>query len=97
MTCQLPRERSRRHVHYSKTWLKSICKPKVQKKVCFSVFIILYPIQFAVGLVILEAFYGSSELGNEMKGLMVDVTIAVQALVHNSQVYISGHRPKVDR
>lgn len=51
---------------------------------------------FTIGLVISEAFYGPSDAGDEAKDLMVDVTIAVQALVHNSQVYISGHRSKVN-
>jgi len=45
--------------------------------------------------VISEATYGPSEPDEEGKGLIVDVTIAVQALVHNSQVYVAGHRSKV--
>jgi len=46
------------------------------------------------GLVILEASYGPTEQDDETKGLILDVTLAVQALVHNSQVYIAGHRTK---
>jgi acetaldehyde dehydrogenase (acetylating) len=47
------------------------------------------------GLVITEAIYGVSEPDEEAKSLSVDVTIAIQALVHNGQLYIPGHRPKV--
>jgi DnaJ family protein C protein 11 len=49
----------------------------------------------STGLIILEATYGPSESDDETKDLMIDVTIAIQALVNNSQVYISGHRTKV--
>jgi hypothetical protein len=51
---------------------------------------------FVAGLVILEASYGPSDADDDAKDLIVDVTIAVQALVNNSQVYISGHRTKVN-
>ena len=47
------------------------------------------------GLVIGEAIYGLTEPDEEAQSLLVDVTTAVQALVHNSQVYIPGHRSKV--
>jgi len=46
------------------------------------------------GLVILEATYGPTTLGIETAGLDVDVTIALQALVHNSQLYVSNKVPK---
>ncbi|KAH0834869.1 hypothetical protein J3R83DRAFT_10498 [Lanmaoa asiatica] len=46
------------------------------------------------GLVILEATYGPTSLDNETAGLDVDVTIPLQALVHNSQVYVSNRVPK---
>ncbi|KAG9311685.1 hypothetical protein JVU11DRAFT_7922 [Chiua virens] len=46
------------------------------------------------GLVILEAAYGPRPMDNETAGLDVDVTIPVQALVHNSQVYVSNKVPK---
>ncbi|KIM85726.1 hypothetical protein PILCRDRAFT_5383 [Piloderma croceum F 1598] len=46
------------------------------------------------GLVIVEASYGPSEQDSGTKDLVMDVTIALQALVHNSQVYIAGHRTK---
>jgi Domain of unknown function (DUF3395) len=47
------------------------------------------------GLVITEAMYGVTEPDEEAKSLSVDVTIAVQALVHNGQLHIPGHRSKV--
>lgn len=50
-----------------------------------------------LGLLILEALYGPSEQDNESKDLVMDVTVAVQALVHNSQVHITGLRTKVSR
>ncbi|KIJ61429.1 hypothetical protein HYDPIDRAFT_31300 [Hydnomerulius pinastri MD-312] len=46
------------------------------------------------GLVILEAIYGPAWPDKETAGLDVDVTIPLQALVHNSQVYVSGKLPK---
>ncbi|KIJ14593.1 hypothetical protein PAXINDRAFT_169736 [Paxillus involutus ATCC 200175] len=46
------------------------------------------------GLVILEAIYGPTCPDNETTGLDVDVTVPLQALVHNSQVYVSGRLPK---
>lgn len=45
------------------------------------------------GLIILEASYGPSP-DNEATGLDVDVTVPLQALVHNSQLYISNRTPK---
>lgn len=54
---------------------------------------VVYPC--LVGLVVKKATYGPSEQDDDTKGLNVDVTIAVQALVHNSQVYVPGHRSKV--
>jgi DnaJ family protein C protein 11 len=42
------------------------------------------------GLVILSATYGP-----ECRNVAMDVTVPVQALVHNSQVYVPGHRTKV--
>lgn len=48
-----------------------------------------------LGLVILEATYGPTSVGNETAGLDVDVTIPLQALVHNSQLYVSNKIPKV--
>ncbi|KAI0305326.1 hypothetical protein B0F90DRAFT_1703523 [Multifurca ochricompacta] len=46
------------------------------------------------GLVILEASYGPTDPDPEAKDLVVDVTVAIQALVHKSQLYIPGERPK---
>lgn len=43
----------------------------------------------------MEASYGPSDLDNDTKDLIMDVTIPIQALVHNSQLYIAGHRTKV--
>jgi Domain of unknown function (DUF3395) len=47
------------------------------------------------GLVILEASYGPIDPDPEARDLVVDVTVAIQALVHKSQLYIPGHRSKV--
>lgn len=43
------------------------------------------------GLVILSATYGPE---TDAENLTIDVTVPVQALVHNSQVHIPGHRTK---
>lgn len=49
-----------------------------------------------VGLVIVEAKYGpKDDEGDATKGLVLDVTIPLQALVNNSQLYIPGGRSKV--
>ncbi|KAI6006956.1 hypothetical protein EDD15DRAFT_2358022 [Pisolithus albus] len=45
------------------------------------------------GLIILEATYGPSP-DKEATDLDVDVTVPLQALVHNSQLYISSRTPK---
>ena len=47
------------------------------------------------GLVILEALYGPLERDEAAEGLDLDVTVALQALVHRSQLYIPGRRSKV--
>lgn len=47
------------------------------------------------GLVVLEASYGPIDPDPEARDLVVDVTVAIQALVHKSQLYIPGHRSKV--
>lgn len=47
------------------------------------------------GLVVLEASYGPSDPDPEARALIVDVTVAIQALVYKSQLYIPGHRSKV--
>jgi hypothetical protein len=47
------------------------------------------------GLVVLEASYGPMDSDPEARDLAVDVTVAIQALVHKSQLYIPGHRSKV--
>lgn len=53
-------------------------------------------IRFSVGLVIEEARYGPAGHGEEQaRQLDIDVTIPLQALVHNSQLYIPGGRSKV--
>lgn len=46
------------------------------------------------GLVVLEASYGPIDSDPEARDLAVDVTVAIQALVHKSQLYIPGHRSK---
>ncbi|KIP02137.1 hypothetical protein PHLGIDRAFT_130897 [Phlebiopsis gigantea 11061_1 CR5-6] len=47
------------------------------------------------GLVIVDARYGPTEYGDDaVQGLDVDVTIPLQALVNNSQLYIPGGRSK---
>ncbi|GBE87408.1 DnaJ-domain-containing protein [Sparassis latifolia] len=46
------------------------------------------------GLIIVEALYGPSERDESTKGLDVDVTVPVQALVNKSQLYIPGRRSK---
>ncbi|KAH9171068.1 hypothetical protein EDB89DRAFT_1192482 [Lactarius sanguifluus] len=46
------------------------------------------------GLVVLEASYGPTDPDPEARALVVDVTVAIQALVHKSQLYIPGHRSK---
>ncbi|KAG1731597.1 uncharacterized protein EDB91DRAFT_711776 [Suillus paluster] len=43
------------------------------------------------GLVILSAMYGPE---TDARNLTIDVTVPVQALVHNSQVCVPGHRTK---
>ncbi|KAI6104396.1 hypothetical protein F5141DRAFT_1216932 [Pisolithus sp. B1] len=45
------------------------------------------------GLIILEATYGPSP-DNEATDLDVDVTVPLQSLVHNGQLYISSRTPK---
>lgn len=53
-------------------------------------------IRFSVGLVIEEARYGPAGHGEEQaRQLDIDVTVPLQALVHNSQLYIPGGRSKV--
>ena len=47
------------------------------------------------GLVVLEASYGPTDPDPEARALIVDVTVAIQALVHRSQLHIPGHRSKV--
>ena len=49
----------------------------------------------AVGLIIQEASYGVFDEQSDAQNLAVDVTIPVQALVRNSQVYIPGGSSKV--
>jgi len=47
------------------------------------------------GLVIVEARYGPTDQDDEStKGLDIDVTIPLQALINNSQLYIPGGRSK---
>ncbi|PBK94651.1 DnaJ-domain-containing protein [Armillaria gallica] len=46
------------------------------------------------GLVILEATYGPAESFDFGSEYVLDVTVAVQALVSNSQLHIPGHRSK---
>ncbi|KAI0249743.1 hypothetical protein BJV78DRAFT_1224510 [Lactifluus subvellereus] len=46
------------------------------------------------GLVVLEAVYGPIDSDPEARDLVVDVTVAIQALVHKSQLYIPGHHSK---
>jgi DnaJ homolog subfamily C member 11 len=55
------------------------------------------PKYLRLGLLILEALYGPTEQDNETKDLVMDVTVAVQALVRNSQIHITGLRTKVSR
>jgi hypothetical protein len=48
------------------------------------------------GLVIIDAKYGPKESEDDAaKGLVLDVTIPLQALVNNSQLYVPGGRSKV--
>lgn len=47
------------------------------------------------GLVILESLYGPLERDEAAEGLDLDVTVALQALVNRSQLYIPGRRSKV--
>ena len=49
----------------------------------------------ALGLVILEAFYGAAERDEYTQGLEIDVTVPLQALVNKCQLYIPGRRSKV--
>lgn len=54
--------------------------------------------RFCVGLVVVDARYGPREEGEDeggVQGLVVDVTVPVQALVNNSQLVIPGGRSKV--
>jgi hypothetical protein len=55
------------------------------------------PLDLISGLVIESATYGPITRGAETAGLDVDVAPALQALVHGSQLYIPGGRPKVNR
>ena len=50
---------------------------------------------FGLGLVIVEATYGSVEVNDGAKDLVLDVTIPLQALVRNSQLYVSADQTKV--
>lgn len=43
----------------------------------------------------MEATYGPTIVDDETADLDVDVTIPLQALVHNSQLYVSTKVPKV--
>lgn len=47
------------------------------------------------GLIITDAKYGPAEVDDVAKGLDIDVTIPLQVLVNNSQLYIPGRRSKV--
>lgn len=53
------------------------------------------PDQSRVGLIILEASYGAVETEEGVKDMFIDVKIATQALVRNSQLYIRGGKDKV--
>ncbi len=44
---------------------------------------------------VLEASYGPIDPDPEARDLAVDVTVAIRALVHKSQLYIHGHRSKL--
>ncbi|TFK49401.1 hypothetical protein OE88DRAFT_1633293 [Heliocybe sulcata] len=46
------------------------------------------------GLIISEATYGVEDVDEESRSIGVDVTIPLQALVHNSQLYIPGRSSK---
>jgi hypothetical protein len=88
-TTLLLRETARKHTHAEKskggTSTRLIVRlAKLNEPLC-------------EGLVILEASYGPTDPDPEARDLVVDVTVAIQALVHKSQLYIPGHRPKVCR
>jgi DnaJ homolog subfamily C member 11 len=51
--------------------------------------------RFFEGLVVSKASYGPMDSDPEARDLAIDVTVAIQALVHKSQLYIPGHRSKV--
>lgn len=98
MTWQRQGEKHGKHSPYLQISHKNALKKKIPNQVYLlndSGYIYRSSFIFDVGLVVKEAAYGPSEQGPEMEGLDVDVTIAVQALVHNSQLYIPGHRSKV--
>jgi DnaJ homolog subfamily C member 11 len=49
----------------------------------------------ALGLVIVEATYGSVEMNDGAKDLILDVTVPLQALVRDSQLYVPADQTKV--
>lgn len=74
-----------------------MCGQKPPVTVCFCLCLIyeIWKLTFLPGLIILEASYGPSETDGSTEGLNVDVTVPMQALVNQSQVYIPGRRSKV--
>lgn len=49
----------------------------------------------STGLIITDAQYGPVDRDEAVRGLDLDVTIPLQVLVNNSQLYIPGRRSKV--
>lgn len=92
-----PKERKMPWRDYSKilqgdTWMR-----KQLRKVGIMHFpvVLCIPYQSRVGLLILEASYGAAETEEGVKDMLIDVTIPIQALVRNSQLYIRGGKDKV--
>jgi DnaJ homolog subfamily C member 11 len=48
-----------------------------------------------LGLVIEKAIYGCAVEDDEARDLAIDVTAALQSLVHKSQLYVPGQQTKV--
>jgi DnaJ homolog subfamily C member 11 len=86
----LLRETARKHTHAEK--IKEGMSPQLVVRVAE---LLNRANRYCKGLVVLEASYGPTDPDPEARDLVVDVTVAIQALVHKSQLYIPGHRSKV--
>lgn len=80
------------------TLLADAVKLKSQSKASTVFLPVINQLIHTPGLVILEANYGSAEESESASDLNLDVTIPLQALTRNSQLFISkGEEAKVTR